>query len=438
MNPELQRNLWLELTLHRMIAMPAVLLLAFFLVAIADQNGAALRLTFVSGISFVLLAMAWGTRNAAESISDEVRDRTWDTQRMSALSPWAMTWGKLAGSTSFTWYGGTLCLLVFAFSSAGNAEVPTVKSMLLMVAGGIALQASALASSLLAAQKGWAARGRLSSIIILILLLNLISAAARLSDPQHIFVWYGAPRAGLDFMLVSVFLFAAWGLLGAYRLMCQALMVRTTPWAWCGFNVFLVLYTAGFFEADRPFDLASLVSETGLVVCGTLFYLMLFLEGTGAMSVRRLLLLRERGEWRRLLQEIPCWPVSLALSPPCAAVLAATLPAATWSAAHDPANIPWYLPIALAMMFFRDAALYLFFAFGGKPRRAEATTLFYLLLLDLLLPMLATAAGAGWLAHLSLPLGWDRPWAAIAAMAVHTGVAVTLCVWRWRKNFAVR
>jgi pimeloyl-ACP methyl ester carboxylesterase len=55
---------------------------------------------------FGVLTILWGTRLAANSILDEMADKTWDWQRLSILSPWTMTWGKLFGATAFAWYGG--------------------------------------------------------------------------------------------------------------------------------------------------------------------------------------------------------------------------------------------------------------------------------------------------------------------------------------------
>lgn len=93
MNPELRRNLWLEFSLHRLIGMPAVLALLFAL--FGSFGGAWRERVFTAALwGFVILAHFWGTRQASAAVTDEVRDRTWDWQRLSALSPWQMTWGK--------------------------------------------------------------------------------------------------------------------------------------------------------------------------------------------------------------------------------------------------------------------------------------------------------------------------------------------------------
>ena len=105
-NPEFRRNLVLELTPHRLVAVPLVLGLIFVTAWAIDGPGA----TAAAGrlVMTVLLAL-WGARAAADAVFGEVTDRTWDAQRMSSIGPWAMSWGKLFGATVFSWYGSLFC-----------------------------------------------------------------------------------------------------------------------------------------------------------------------------------------------------------------------------------------------------------------------------------------------------------------------------------------
>jgi len=100
MNPEFRRNLILHLSPHRLIAMPTVLG-AFVLVVYTLQDrsfdwGTGL----VAEFAYYFFTFLWGTKLAAESIVGEVVDGTWDQQRMSAMRPWRMAWGKLFGANA--------------------------------------------------------------------------------------------------------------------------------------------------------------------------------------------------------------------------------------------------------------------------------------------------------------------------------------------------
>ena len=111
MNPELQRNVWLELSPTRLAVMPMVIGL---IVTVASLGSGLRAVGETASFLFITIAVVWGGFKAARTVTDEVRDRTWDAQRMSGLSPWAMTFGKLVGATIYCWYGGLITLAIFA------------------------------------------------------------------------------------------------------------------------------------------------------------------------------------------------------------------------------------------------------------------------------------------------------------------------------------
>ena len=105
-NPELRRLAWLELTSARLVAMPVVLSLLLLIGLLNNASAAALASGALT--VYLLLTHFWGLRQAAESIAEEFRARTWDLQRMSVLQPRELALGKLLGANVFTWYGGLL------------------------------------------------------------------------------------------------------------------------------------------------------------------------------------------------------------------------------------------------------------------------------------------------------------------------------------------
>ncbi|HEY5720670.1 MAG TPA: hypothetical protein VIW02_09840, partial [Gammaproteobacteria bacterium] len=125
LNPELRRNLWLELGPQRLLLMPLVLGLLFALAyALADGVDAGrYAVAVTAAIAYGLVCVLWGMHLAGEAVLGEVAARTWDWQRMSSVAPWSMTWGKLLGSTLYPWYAALFCLPAFAL---GVASVPGV------------------------------------------------------------------------------------------------------------------------------------------------------------------------------------------------------------------------------------------------------------------------------------------------------------------------
>ena len=435
MNPELRRNLWLEITTHRLLAMPVILGLAFLALAAVDRPNAAEHVAWLGLAGFTVLSMFWGARLAGQSIIDEITDKTWDWQRLSTLGPWTMTWGKLFGATAFSWYGGIICLVVFLASPVAAKTGSPIKFGLALILMAIMMHAAIIAAALHVSRNSAAAHRRSIGVLPLLLLFYVVPfAMARAWGQKDSPSWYGLEIDGLNFLLASAAAFAAWAVIGAYRAMCQSLAVRTAPFVWLAFLIFVTAYAAGFGVASngqnddaasgRSLALAGWM--TGVMGC----YIMLFTEATGPVAVRRILQKIRLQQWQRALQELPCWPVAWLFALVSAMLLAASGAAGTGSDEGAFAPIPWTLLVA------RDIGIFLFFAAAAKPKRVVGTTLVYMLLLDWIVPGLLGAMGFAQLAGLVFPLVPGDFWAQSASALAQAALAVWLAWRRMQINFA--
>lgn len=429
MNPELQRHLWLELSGHRLVAMPCVLLLLFLLVALSPSTWEPTRLTSVGVALFFILAVGWGAQRVSAAVLEEWRERTWDQQRMSALGPWAMTWGKLFGSTVFAWYGAGLCLLVVALTWPPTWSVSLGTALLGMISAAIGVQAVALLSALIAARKGWM-RARwfgLLAIPLLLILSGVATRVAMLFDQR--LLWWGTAYSTWPFVLGSTLVWAVWAVCGAYRLMCQELQVRTTPWLWASFLLFLAWYLAGFLGATiLPNGFWTFVLTCG-AVAGALTYGTLFTEQTGVLVIRRVWVRVQRREWRRACEALPCWPVSLIVTVLCGLLWLGSPPLQ-----GDTVQAMRLGPPLVVLLLIRDVAIFLGFMLSPAPRRAEATTLLYLGLLYLVLPNIGLALGSPPIKMFFLPPIPTQPWVAAAILLGHVSIALVFLAYRWRQS----
>ena len=418
MNPELRRNLWLEITPHRLLAMPAVLVLAFLALSAIDRDTAMATVSMTALGGFGLLTILWGTRLAANSVMDEMIDKTWDWQRLSILTPWEMTWGKLFGATAFAWYGGLVCMAVFLSLSHATPVTSPVKTALTAILLAVMLHAAAIASALHMSRKGGAQHRRSAGFLVLIAVLYIVPYTLSRGWESKLPVnWFGIDFDSGSFILASAAVFAAWAVAGAWRAMCQALAVRTTPAMWAAFLVFVSIYAAGFAIGEAKISLAQAILFSGLVWSVGLTYLMLFTEPTGPLVVRRVMRKTDLGQWHRAAEEMPCWPVTLAIAALCAVPLAALNAGSSWMPTG------WAMaPIPLVLMLARDAGILMFFLAAPKPKRAEGTTLVYIVVLDWILPGVLHAMNLDVLARLILPLGEGNTWLQIAVALIQAGV----------------
>ena len=386
MNPEFRRNMWLEFSLHRLIATPVVITLLLALVAAASNKDWLANLSGVSAWGFGLAVLLWGTQLVAASVSAEARERTWDTQRMSAIGPWAMTWGKLLGAPAFAWYVG----LIF---QPGEEKNPRGASIMIFV----------------------------------VLLFFVVVPGMRLVDEfEKGLVWWGMAFSTVNFALASTAAFAALAVIGAYRSMCTALEIRTRPWALPGFTVFSALWINGFFQVGKANEFNGLfgVLLCAVVVSSAFCYALLLAEAGGASAWQRLRVRLRTHNTRRILEEAPLWLVAIVtgLIMGLAAMLTPT---------GNP-NASNLLPFAAMLFVLRDAAIFQFFALAREPRRAEAAALFYLVLLYGLLPGLLHAVNADFLAHLVLPMIFTESAMGTVIMLVQAGIAMAAAWWRWK------
>lgn len=429
LNPEFRRNLWLELSVHRMIAMPALLVLVLALVYTASERPLESVAVWSAWIAGGL--GLWGARNAADAVMEEVRGRTWDGQRMSAIGPWAMSWGKLLGSAVFAWYGALMALSVLVLAAPRWWPQSSLKIAAVILAGSVLAQGLACLAGLMAARKGSVRQGALSALLLFLLLALLGPGIGLFSDADRGMNWWRQSWQTLNFMLATLAVFAAWSVFGVYRVMCVQLQVRTTPWAFAAFALFLTGYSAGFWVVPGAPGVMGLyaVLASGLVVCSVLTYLQLFSEQSGVIVFRRLQVRLARREWRRALEETPCWIVGLAL-----AAVFAVLALVLVEARHLPgaARELGFAPLPVLLMLMRDVALFLVFAFAWQPRRTEAAAVFYLVLLYGILPGLLMGAGMQGAAELLLPPVFTAPGKAAVVAAVHLAIAGALVAWRWR------
>jgi len=436
-NPEFKRNLWLSFSESRLVAMPAILGLIFLATYAShapDARAGEVRMIAIS--LFIFIVWLWGAGNASAAIIDEMRNRTWDQQRMSALEPWTMTWGKLFGATSYNWYGGIWCLSAFALTGMFAETQGLSLTVMTLCTVAILLHAAMIAVALYTSQFGTrplqgATVGWL--IVIGVTFKYFFDFGLDMSAPAAKF-WWGMEFEHVLFWLLTSLLFAICFVFAAWRAMCTALQVPTLPWAWPAFACILTVYFSGQITGETGHPL-SVLMLLGLLISVALTYLTLFSEPNTLLLWHKLRILQEKNEWRSWLEHLPVWTTTLVLS-----VVFATL--SYLFTASPPLGNNASLPqpvhaFTLVLMLLRDACIVLFFAFSPNSKNAAGKTMVSLILLDLLLPYLASVADLSELFFFFMPIptpmtSGHAAWNSTLVMASHAATALVLVNWRLR------
>ncbi len=422
MNPELRRYAWLDLGWHRILIVPLVL---GALAALPMFSGAppAKPLAWGALSIFLVLTCGWGSMRALASVVEEVRDRTWDFQRMGAFTPASLALGKVFGAPLFQWYIGAWCLVVFAIAGLAAGDPNVVVALVALVASAVMLHALGVAASAASARMMLGDRARRAGGVIMLLgLFNLLPVAALIGwdagDANSFVRWWGWRMPRATFAAASAVLFALWALLAAWRAMARELREPARAWAWPAFAAFVALWWAGLSTPahDRP-SLALVIAAAAAVLCiGTYF-------GSLLEPLTRVSQARMRRAWSAAATASrPRWP-AWAMN----AVLALVCAVLAWSlAGRGELEVSAQLALPLALMAARDAAIVSCFALVSKVRSPVGRAVFYIALADLLLPALAMAIGSPPLARIFFPMWGLQEGAAPAAigMALHAALAL--------------
>lgn len=446
MNPEFVRNLWLEATPFRLALIAGVLLLVFAATNVApglfSSQGSALTLYFF----FVVL---WGTRSATLSVVGEIRERTWDSQKLSAIGPVDMVWGKLLGTTVHNWFGGLICLPFILVPMARQQSVAAAITYgVILLALGVFAQGVALLSSLTLIRRqtgNWRLDTflcQVGGIIAAFAYYTLWSSADAFARSSGGTVsWWGHDFNLSSFHLASLLLFCGWALVGCWRAMRAELRFANGPFVWLAYLLYVAIYEAGFGSliavhgqatdlmgtspAQHTATVSVALAAAGLLVTT---YSMAFLEPKDPVRLRWLGEQLRAGRIAKTFLALDAWMLSLGVTLVVGFVLAVLLLADSAVIRDVPMRALVLPELAVLGFLVRDVAIFVLmrsFA-GGK---GDFAALAVLAVLYFLAPVILQGLGLGGVQFLFVPsvggapvLGVLAAWAqglGAAAVAAH-------------------
>ena len=357
MNPELLRNLRLEFSLQRVIALPVILAVIFALVWFVEgDQSAATRLYIAALVVLYAIVFLWGVRKAAGSLAGELANDTWDAQRLSAMSAGELLLGKLLGGASYPLYGALLCLVVAFVASfldgfnQGSILWSTQELRLELLIHAMRTAFTIVLGFVIAAVLMNRRLGRTGvsvtlcqvlavSMVISLPGFNIFPDSETLTaqwdaenspDLLALFIggdtqWYGLTIPSFWFRALTLSLLLFWSILGARNLLRDELKFRGVRCTLAAFMVFWIVYFGGlaFHDfpwlsgmAESPSPLRKLYPVTLLAWFITIFvsYLVIFLAPKSMGEVRRFISSLGAGDLRGAALDVPAWLVALEIS----------------------------------------------------------------------------------------------------------------------------
>jgi len=254
-NPEFKKYIWLELTPVRLVLMPMVLLAIFFIVYlfnIKNVDGSFINsLRTISIIIFIILVFVWGSKNVIDSLVNEFNEKTWDSQRMTSITPWTMLIGKVFGSPVYAWYGAVQCVLVYLITSWFRPDfINSIYLLLTIIFLTLTCYAISLSLILQEISKN-KDLGKLNGssylsiiIVICITIIPFINQSINFST-SYVF-WYTFLCSKSILLLSTSVFFLFWSFIGLYRNFRREFQYRNSFWIWVLFIISMMVYFAGY------------------------------------------------------------------------------------------------------------------------------------------------------------------------------------------------
>ena len=469
LNPEFRRNLWLELSLPRFLGLAAVLVLT---VAGLEAGGSFANVApgyvYAGKAGYFLTVILWGTRRVASGMGAEVRSATWDWQRLSAMGPWSMTWGKLFGPTAFTWLAGGCFLILIAIGRLRGASGDEVmmglhegvgSELAMLILDGLLAQSVTLLAALVMLRKQRSARqipvafcqalGLLAYLVLAGTDGSLIPSEVLLGDlgpSGPVIGWFGMSLGAASFILASKLFFTSAAVIACLRLMREELQLTNIPWGWALFLALLGGYLYGFMVSSCAAcgEVLSLPLALVFAVFAVGAYAALFADRKDPLDMAGFLAaLRANpfGAYHRAPLWLPSFKLALlfGISAALLGAEAAIGPEGDWAwAAWRFDSFTQPLAFALIALMLRDFALVLGMAYGrvGAAGRSDLMALFWLALLYFLLPATLQAMGLNAFAGIFAPPLSVEPVQALLGAGGQAAAAIAWAVWRWRSQRA--
>ena len=482
-NPEIKRNSWLDFSLQRLVAMPLIIGLILFIAywdgkdsTVYNQESSSYevvnkgfdQLFLAALVLFFTITVAWGSKNANNSILEEYNNRTWDWQRGHNLSPWEMTLGKLFGSTLYNWYGGICCLGAMVFSwpfLRGNQSDFALKILVLIVTA-LSCHAISMILALLAIRKS-DGRGKIKNglyvFVVLYGFFNIISpyltefqnSLFNGSNSADTVDWYGISINLSLYHLIHITIVLAWSILGLYRNFRTEYQYLNGSFVWIGFLAYLIVNQLGtsfgfnFLEQKIQFGISTRVFISCLYLIyliGILSYAVLILEPKNFINWKKFLEGLKSRNWKQVNHHAPLWLLTYVIF---WKVIIFTIGVWVISGFGKIGNLPivsealrnfgfstWYVPfllVALPLFMARDFSIMLYLHAAPRHKRALGATLLYLFILYILTPILLYTIDAQKLIFLFLPFGEFAQLSWISAL-IQTGIIFFLLSSKFRKR----
>ena len=222
---------------------------------------------------------------------------------------------------------------------------------------------------------------------------------------EYIIYFYGYGFRTDTFILITLFVLLIWSLFGVYRFMRTELKMRTSPLGWTFFLIFIIFYCGGISSENTqlwsqsqltildswyigPINVQQFFTIALLISVSTC-YMMFFSDNLSITRYRMMHFHFTKGNLSKAGELVPRWFISYIFAIIAGFVLIYLQP----KIRLNTEIVSMVIGLSSLLLFLlRDLAILHYFSLAPDNRQAFVATLFYLIILYVLLPVLFNTA----------------------------------------------
>ena len=314
-NAEFIRNLWLHISPARLIGAVAVIGLVMAVIFLAADSKPWEGVAIIASTALTFVLILWGATAARATVKDEIRSNTWNQQRMSGLTPWQMTWGKLFGGTAYVWLISVVVLALWAVARIITSEALDLHALVLTwIAGGIAVHAVAMIAAIgFRTADGSRVEEIPVGVMIVVILIFSQSAVPFLLVQNQGSAWHGIDLTQPQATLLLIAPLAVWAVVGAHRSMQREMQETLLPWALPLALLSFGFLFAGFMETHGVSEAILLGLIVTFALTAAFAWAAFFVEPQSVTTTRECWRLLRTGRIREALLRMGAAGVLLAM-----------------------------------------------------------------------------------------------------------------------------
>jgi len=409
-NPEIKRNIWLDISPLKLILVPVIMAMSYYLIYLIT-GVAFFNISYYLSAIFIALFLIWGGKMASDSLIIEMNEKTWICQRMTMMTPFEIMIGKLIGSTLFAWYGALSGSVMFLFAASKMESLSSAFVFLLTTLLFAITSYSVTFSIILIGASKRSNSSKIRSVgfnFSIFAAMPLFFIFMRTVKEYDKVKWFNLDIYAHHFLLFASFFLLLISLVSTYVKYREEFQYQSSPSLTLISKSFLILLVSGLVANIGDFsviEFAIIWSFSVDAIIVLMIYFSLYWYKKDVVVLKKIITHFKKREFSLFYKNSPDWLIFLLVLIPLSLLLSLgtfasifTIPQGLNSSlrlAFELSSLEngFLMFINILIFLLRDISIFFFVSFSSKSKsKADNMSLLYLVLLHIMIPSILKLA----------------------------------------------